>query len=72
MATDKHYFIERRDDGQYAVTARGADRASGLFGTQREAIEFVRELNPNDHPDVERVRSTDVGGPDKWALRRNS
>lgn len=66
MPTGKHYFIERRDDGQYAATAKGADRASGVFGTQHEAIEFVRELNPNDRPDVERVRNTDAGGRDKW------
>ena len=66
MSTGKHYFIERRDDGQYAATAKGAARASGLSDTQRDAIEFARELNPDDRPDVERVRTTDMGGRDKW------
>jgi hypothetical protein len=66
MAKGKHYFIERRDDGQYAATARGAQRASGLFDTQQKAIVFVKEVNPNDKPDVERVRTTRVGGRDKW------
>jgi hypothetical protein len=66
MPTDKHYFIEQREDGRYAATAKGAVRASGLFNTQKEAIKFVRELNPNDRPDVERVRNTDVGRRDHW------
>ena len=66
MPTEKHYFIERRDDGQYAATAKGAQRASGLFDTQKDAIAFVKEVNPNDRPNVERVRNTNIGHPDKW------
>jgi hypothetical protein len=66
MATAKHYFIERRDDGHFAATAKGGQRASGLFDTQKRAIEFVREVNPNDRPDVERVRNTNFGRRDRW------
>jgi len=66
MSTDKHYFIEQNDDSKFAVRAKGSDRASALFDTQAEAIAHARELNPNDHPDVERVRHTASGGPDKW------
>jgi len=66
MATDKHYFVEQRPDGQFAATPKGATRAAGLFDTQHEAIAQVKQWNPNDRPDVERVRRTDVGGPDKW------
>lgn len=66
MSTGKHYFIEQNDDRKFAVRAKGSDRASALFDTQAEAIAHARELNPSDHPDVERVRHTVAGGPDKW------
>ena len=66
MATNEHYYIEQTDDGRYAVRGKGSDRASGVFNTQKEAIDRAREPNPNDHPDVERVRDTEVGGRDKW------
>ena len=66
MATNEHYYIEQTDDGRYAVRGKSSDRASGIFDTQKEAIDRARELNPNDHPDVERVRDTEVGGRDKW------
>jgi uncharacterized protein YdaT len=65
VSTDKHYFIEKTDDG-YATRAKGSDRASAVSGTQKEAIERARELNPHDHPDVARVRHTENGGPDRW------
>ena len=66
MSTGKHYFIEQNDDGKFAVRAKGSDRASALFDTQAEGIAHARELNPDDHPDVERVRHTATGDPDKW------
>ncbi len=66
MSTGKHYFIEQTDDGRYAVRSKGSERASDILDTQRAAIERVKELNPDDHPDIERVRNTDVGGRDKW------
>ena len=66
MSNDKHYFVEQTDDGRYAVRAKGSERASDILDTQREAIERVKELNPDDRPDVERVRNTNVGGRDKW------
>jgi len=66
MSTEKHYFVEKNEDGQFAVRAKGSERASALFATQEEAIAKVKELNPADHPDVERVRHTHAGGPDKW------
>ncbi len=58
--------MEQTDDGRYAVRGEGSKRASGLFDTQRQAIDHANELNPVDHPDVERVRNTDVGRRDKW------
>lgn len=61
-----HVYVERRDEGDYAVRRGGSERASDVRPTQREAIERARELNPGHSPSVERVRNTDVGGRDKW------
>jgi hypothetical protein len=62
---DKMY-VERRDQGDYAVRRGGSERASDVLPTQREAIERARELNPGHSPVVERVRHTNVGKPDQW------
>jgi hypothetical protein len=66
MSTKNHYFIERNDDKKYAVKVGNADRASGVFDTQKEAIDYALELNPDDRPDVERVRHTEAGRPGEW------
>lgn len=66
MSTGKHYFIEQSEDGKYAVRAKDSDHASGLFDTQQEAIEYAKQLNPEDHPNVERVRNVATGGRDQW------
>jgi Uncharacterized protein conserved in bacteria (DUF2188) len=66
MATNKHYFIEQTKSGDYATRARGAERASALSPTQREAIERAKSFNPSGRPDVERVRETAYGTRDKW------
>ncbi len=62
----KHYFIEETAAGKFAIRAKGSKRASFLVSTQEEAIAKVKRLNPEDHPDVERVRQREEGGPDKW------
>ena len=66
MSTRKHYFVEETEDHRYAVRARGSDRASSVLDTQREAIGRAIELNPNGHPDVERVRNTQLGSRHRW------
>ena len=66
MTTDNHYFVELNDDGKYAVKTANAQRSSGVFDTQKEAIDFAKELNPNDHPDVERVRNLPGSRPGEW------
>jgi hypothetical protein len=58
-------FIEKRDDGKYAVKRANADRASEVCETQEAAIERARELT-NGPIHVERVRHTSAGSPDKW------
>ncbi|MEA2666976.1 MAG: hypothetical protein QOI11_3920 [Candidatus Eremiobacteraeota bacterium] len=59
-------FVERRDEGDYAVRKSDSQRASAVEPTQKEAIERARELNPDAAIHVERVRNTASGSPDKW------
>jgi len=59
-------FIERREQGDYAVRKPGSERASAILPTQAEAIERARKMNPDAAVHVERVRDTNVGGRDKW------
>jgi uncharacterized protein YdaT len=62
----KEIYIEERPDGTFAVLKRNAQRASGLFDTQREAIRRAKELVPGVHPDIERVRATPYGNSPQW------
>ncbi|HTR29528.1 MAG TPA: ImmA/IrrE family metallo-endopeptidase [Puia sp.] len=66
MANKNEYFIERREEGDYAVRKPNSDRASAVEPTQEKAIERAKEMNPNAAIHVERVRHTDKGYPDKW------
>ena len=63
---DKRIYVERRDEGDYAVRRANSERASDVLPTQHEAIERARELSPRSRPHVERVRHTAGGSPDKW------
>ena len=61
----KPLYVERRDQGDYAVRQGGAERASAVRDTQRQAIATAKQMT--DGPvHVERVRDTKVGGRDKW------
>jgi hypothetical protein len=62
----KQIFVERREQGDYAVRRPNSQRASDVLPTQKDAIERARELNDGKAPLVERVRNTDVGHRDKW------
>ncbi len=59
-------YVERREEGDYAVRRPGSERASAVEDTQAEAIQRARELEPGAAIHVERVRDTDQGGRDKW------
>ena len=39
-----HYWVTRNDDGDWQVKREGANRASGVFDTQREADSRARDL----------------------------
>jgi len=59
-------FIERREEGDYAIRKPAAERISGHETTQAEAIGRAKEIDPNAAILVERVRNTDRGHRDKW------
>lgn len=59
-------FVERREQGDYAVRKPNSERASAVAPTQAEAIERAQQLDPNAAVLVERVRNTTRGTPDKW------
>ena len=40
------FFIERRDQGDYAIRRPNSDRASGVEPTQAEAIDRALEIGP--------------------------
>lgn len=58
-------FVERRDDGKYAIKRPNAERSSAVCETQGKAIEQAGKMT--DGPiHVERVRNTSSGARDKW------
>ena len=64
---NKDLFIEKRDEGDYAIRRANSKSASDVLPTQEEAIKRAKELKRNDGKIlVERVRHTKNGNPDKW------
>ena len=66
MSKDDEFFIEKRDQGDFAVRRPNSERASAVEDTQKAAIERAKAMNPDATLHVERVRHTPNGGPDKW------
>jgi hypothetical protein len=62
----KELYVERRDEGDYAIRRPGSERASDVCNTQAEAIDQARDIDPSAAIHVERVRYTSQGTPDKW------
>lgn len=62
----KEVFIEKREEGGYAVRRPGSEKASAVLPTQAKAVKRAREMHPDAAVLVERVRDTKVGGRDKW------
>lgn len=59
-------YIERNQSGTYEVKLKGNPTPVAVAPTQKEAEEKANKLFPNVQPDVERVRHTNKGEPDKW------
>lgn len=59
-------YIERAGDGTYQVKDGHGNVLSGGHATQGDAENAASRIAPGVHPDVERVRHTPKGEPDKW------
>lgn len=59
-------YIEKQQNGAYAVKKADAKRASAVAQTQKQAIKKAEKLNPGAEIHVERVRDTKKGGRDQW------
>jgi hypothetical protein len=66
MATKKQYIVQPAEKEGFEVIARGGKRASAILPNQEQAEERARELNPNNRPNVRRVRNTGVGRPGEF------
>lgn len=64
--SDKKAFVERRPQGDYAVSKPCSRRASTVGPSQCVAVEQARRVNPDSAILVERVRYTAGCKPDKW------
>ena len=68
MAQNIH--VTRRENDFWAVIREKAEQASGLFDTQKEAIDWAREMARNDrvelviHDRENRIRDKDSYGSD--------
>ena len=59
-------FVERRNDGRYALMRGDSKHTLGRFDTQREAVDAGKKKEPGHAILVERVRDTTGGKRDKW------
>lgn len=66
MSNDGNFFVERREQGDYAVRRPNSERASIVAPTQREAIDWANQHVGDGNVFIERVRHTTGGKPDKW------
>lgn len=70
MSSDR-YFIERREQGDYAVKKPKAKRASVVMPTQKQAIDWARKHGHGHEPVVERVKHEPGGkNPGQWRKAR--
>lgn len=59
-------YVEEGPDGTWNVRDKNGNVISQGHKTQKDAIDRAEQLNPGGQPDVERVRHTPKGEPDKW------
>jgi hypothetical protein len=60
------FYIEKRDQGDFAIRKPNSQRASAIEPTQAKAVQRAQQMNPDAAIHVERVRHTKGGTPDKW------
>jgi hypothetical protein len=62
----RELYVERREEGDYAIRRPGSDRSSDVRDNEAEAIDRARDIDPKAAIHVERVRNTNRGSRDKW------
>jgi hypothetical protein len=50
MSKDERLYIEKRDNGKFALERANARRAIGLFDRQADAIKRATEMEPDYKP----------------------
>jgi uncharacterized protein YdaT len=60
------FYVEPHKDGGYSVTKGGANRASDIKDTQKEAVQRAHQIDPNAPVHIARVRHTSKGDPDQY------
>ena len=66
VARKRDVYVEPRDAGDFAVRRQGANRASDVLPTQKDAIERALDLAPDKAPVVRRVRNAKGGKAGQW------
>ncbi len=61
----KNVYVEPHPDG-FAVTRANANRASGVYDAQAQAIVAAKRMFADVKPDVARVRNTKNGNADQF------
>jgi len=62
MSTEKHYLIEEKEEGKYAVRARGSWRGNKVVDSKEAVENLAKPLNPNDEPELSQPRGVDAAG----------
>jgi len=71
MAGKSHHVVPNKGDG-WNIKKGGAERASGHFNTQKEAIDRAREISQNQNSELVihrrdgRIREKDSHGNDPY------
>lgn len=63
-----NYFINKTSDGRYEVKAKGAEKASRIFDTQKEAQNWVdnEAYGGDNEKHIRRVRKSENGKPGQF------
>ena len=59
-------YIEKRENGDYAIRRPGSERASAICKSVPVAIKRARSMCPGATVYVERNRNCLIGGMDRW------
>lgn len=53
---NKHWYIEPTEDGRFSAKKGGAQRASAVTNTQKQAIDRAKQIDPDAAMHIAHVR----------------